>query len=282
MTQPLLKNDFFNIITLSVPIFHKKSTGLSTTGLRTAIASSIIVEAPLSFTESDFLKRMMFLNIRKMTLVVVHDSDGDITPRVMSAKNNESEEFVLTHNFIRNKTFFSHNCFEYYFDSKRKNSAEFIYAFENLNWRKLCLNFATTGIDISGGSNTKKHLLSPLQFRLSQFLICSLGDAAASTTSANFHSPREPRDKKLIEYALTKTHDDIKNLMSNNVNLIDLVCNNNSLTADELDKFLKPRDQVRQELQEKLNIESQNTDSAVDNKIVRSQRKKEQQAKEPK
>lgn len=44
----------------------------------------------------------------------------------------------------------------------------------------ICLNFATMGIGILGGSNTKKHLLSPLQFRLSQFLMCSHGKYATT------------------------------------------------------------------------------------------------------
>lgn len=43
-------------------------------------------------------------------------------------------------------------------------------------------------IDISGGSNNKKHMLSPHQYRLSQFLTCLYGNKSSSKINESFHS----------------------------------------------------------------------------------------------
>jgi hypothetical protein len=125
-TKTQSTTNFVSIITLSVPVLHP-----TLFGLRTSIASSTVVEG-LFFTKSEFFRRMAFLNLRNITIVYVHDYPEEYNPREIPNKF-EGSVYTLTTLFIKSETFFSHNCFEYFFDHKRKNNFEFIYVFQNLN-----------------------------------------------------------------------------------------------------------------------------------------------------
>jgi hypothetical protein len=67
-------------------------------------------------------------------------------------------------------------------------------------------------VDISGGSNRKKYLLSPNQFRLSQFLTCLHASSAPSTVNASFHKDNGnyfASDDKQINYSTKKQQEKI-------------------------------------------------------------------------
>jgi len=67
-------------------------------------------------------------------------------------------------------------------------------------------------VDISGGSNSKKYLLSPHQFRLSQFLLCLQGTTAVVSVSDSFHKDYkdyEKGDDKTFDYSPKKTQESI-------------------------------------------------------------------------
>lgn len=51
----------------------------------------------------------------------------------------------------------------------------FIFCFEGDTWADIIAKFRLNNAIISGRFNTKKHILWPVQFRLSQFLICYYG-----------------------------------------------------------------------------------------------------------
>lgn len=69
-------------------------------------------------------------------------------------------------------------------------------------------------IDISGGSNNKKHMLSPHQYRLSQFLTCLYRNEAPSKINESFH--RTIKDKKSLQYSTKSIQNDIINFAESN------------------------------------------------------------------
>lgn len=80
-------------------------------------------------------------------------------------------------------------------------------------------------INISGGSNSKKHILSPLNHRLSLFLICLYGGAYSSNeVIKSFHTDIGKDGKKMNDFStkrfqnyiidVTKSDEDIKNKIS--------------------------------------------------------------------
>lgn len=78
---------------------------------------------------------------------------------------------------------------------------EIIYIIENLSWKEVCAKFASIYIEISGGSNNKKHLLSSHQFRLSLLSYCLLGIPVLGFIIDSFHKGRDINDKKEINYS---------------------------------------------------------------------------------
>lgn len=52
-----------------------------------------------------------------------------------------------------------------------KNINHSIFLFRNLDYREIVTNLALFKVIISGGSNSKKHILSPIQLRLARFII---------------------------------------------------------------------------------------------------------------
>jgi len=87
---------------------------------------------------------------------------------------------------------------------------------------------------ISGGSNTKKYLLSPLQHRLSQFLICVFGAESSSEIITSFHKPINVEDKKDIDYSTKVNQDRIINFAKSNEILKSRLLDENSLPEDFL------------------------------------------------
>jgi len=66
-------------------------------------------------------------------------------------------------------------------DEIRNNA---IIHFENLEWKEILLNFRRFNIVISGGSNTKRHILSFVQYRLSLFIHTLEGNSQAGLSES--------------------------------------------------------------------------------------------------
>jgi len=61
------------------------------------------------------------------------------------------------------------------------------FIFEGLYWLDVLLGFKQHRVSISGGSNTLRHVLSPVQFRLSQFIMCLEGGIVHKAVGDSFH-----------------------------------------------------------------------------------------------
>ena len=69
-----------------------------------------------------------------------------------------------------------------------------IFLFLGTNWSYLLSDFRLFDIVISGGSNTKRHMLSPLQNKLSKFIAC-YEDNSDAIVSDSFHFDKSPSNK---------------------------------------------------------------------------------------
>lgn len=126
-------------------------------------------------------------------------------------------------------------------------------------------------VDISGGSNSKKYLLSPHQFS-SQFLLCLQGSSAAVSVSDSFHKDYkdyEEGDVKSIDYSpkktqefiidFTRTHDYLKTrILSDNTEIFNGI-------KDYLNKQNKKNTNftINEALNDSSAITSNNENSAI-------------------
>lgn len=189
-------NKKFTFLTLSVPTPNQNKSGF-----KSAIACSFS-ENNFSYINLDkFFINMHNLNLKKFILITVINSvkNPDSHYEQMGIKKfSNDNNCKITQLFITSRRFFSLSTFDYLFEENKEKSYEYIFMFEDTNWKNICVSFLTCGIDISGGSNNKKHLLSPLQFKLSLFLICLYGGSQASNVvKKDFHRVFTSEDKKI-------------------------------------------------------------------------------------
>jgi hypothetical protein len=70
-----------------------------------------------------------------------------------------------------------------------KNINQYIFIFKDVDYGTIVTRLALYNVILSGGSNTKKHILSPIQLRLARFLIALL-NGGGSDVANSFHSDR--------------------------------------------------------------------------------------------
>jgi DNA-dependent RNA polymerase-like protein len=119
---------------------------------------------------------------------------------------------------------------------------DIIFIFEGYIWSSIVGFFRWNNFIVSGGSNTKRHMLSPVQLRLSRFLIAFQLDVPDTFHSENKLYTRVGLDftTKLVEKIFTESKKEQiinnKNININNNN--DNNSNNNKLnTNEEINKF---------------------------------------------
>lgn len=199
---------YFTILTMSVPnVINNK------TGFKSSITSSVTTDK-FSVGSDKILERMEFLNFKKFKVFLI--TEGVTSP--MLYEFFHPENYILSKYsvlLINRNLFFTLECFEHLIDENKEDSFENIFVFDGISWKELCAQFALISIDISGGSNTKKHLLSNLQFKLALFLSCIYDGSEASTIiKKSFHRDFNAEDKKRFNYSTKGNQDKIINFVS--------------------------------------------------------------------
>lgn len=88
----------------------------------------------------------------------------------------------------------------YIFSLENTIKTQIIFGFLDLNWDLIVSQFRAVNIEVSGGSNSKKHLFSPNHLKLSQFLLCLLGDQTNEEVVESFHNTSKIHLSKYINY----------------------------------------------------------------------------------
>lgn len=119
------------------------------------------------------LGRLSFLNIKKLKVLFVSEYYEKVDS--LFDEGDESRKFEL--HVMNTDLFFENLCF----DDLNKyikvpliddvNSTNTIFIFNDLTWKEVIQNFRARNIVLSGGSITKRHMLTPVHFKLAQFLI---------------------------------------------------------------------------------------------------------------
>lgn len=158
-----------------------------------AIATSSVIsmqdlKSRISST-SALLANLNSVSNHNLNIVVISQETTEV--KVFKLDNELTSNITITlipfNEFWTEKTIvssFIHNDFT--------NKA--IFLFEDMTYKQIVTHFAVFGIVISGGSNTKKHILSPIQLRLARFIIAIEGAQSSQKVAVSFHDiENEPK-----------------------------------------------------------------------------------------
>ena len=174
----MTNNTFYTIISFSAPKFHA--------GYYNIIASSHYFFSGNAFPifSQDFADKLDTVYEDKLRIIIVGD---DVTEIQTNKIGNSISNDYIAYSYPE-KLFFNENTIREVF-FKNKNVHQFIFIFKNKDYHRIVTNFAFLHIICSGGSNTKKHMLSPIQLRLARFLIAFLS-VSRKSVSQSFHYKR--------------------------------------------------------------------------------------------
>jgi hypothetical protein len=168
---------FYTILSLSAPRLINGSYNI--------IASSHYLGfMDDKFNPSILAKRLKMVYDSSLKFVNINN---DITKFSISKVGDSfSKDFTILN--FSNELFFTTDNLAHIL-IKNKNINQFIFMFKDRDYGELVANLALFNIIVSVGSNTKKHILSPIQLRLARFLIALLS-GGGSDVANSFHSDR--------------------------------------------------------------------------------------------
>lgn len=169
------KNQFFTVVAFS--------TSKKIRGLHYLIACSHFINQKPNLNDETLIIRLEFLHARKLILIKISNDEIPITePRRIG--NSLETELIVPH--ISTDNFFQKEILDRLVLENIENSKYMIYIFSNSTYLQIANAFRHYDIIISGGSVTKRHMLSPLQLRLSRFIIGKDGHNDSSVVES-FH-----------------------------------------------------------------------------------------------
>jgi len=166
------KNNFY--------IYVAFSSSKIINNLHHVIASSYFKFYTESLDFDSILKRLEFLKVRK--LIIINVINNDFKSKIDKFSHSFNTEFAIYN--ISRKDFFTKKILNLLLLKNHDNSRFMIFHFENQTWANLLLNFRRLDIIVSGGSNTKRHIISPVQLRLAQFIVCLEGFSSSGVVES--------------------------------------------------------------------------------------------------
>jgi hypothetical protein len=131
--------------------------------------------------------------------------------------------------------------------------------------------FFTVGIDISGGSNSKKHLLSPLQHRLSLLLTCIYGSESSSIIKSSFHSHNSLnfyQSKKMHNYKEKGLEEKVFDFIKSSESLKNKINQTSDIEISEILSF-----NTEEDSKENKSINNSTDDSDIKNNLIKNDQK---------
>jgi hypothetical protein len=123
------------------------------------------------------------------TLLVVEELDKDSTVQREQEFKNLKVICLTPEEFFKKET-------TKYFLSNLGQDTNLVLMFRTTNWQTLLEKFETINIVVSGGSANKRHLISPIQVRLIEFLKCWFGfDIMRRIVESHYSDEKELRTK---------------------------------------------------------------------------------------
>ena len=182
------------IVCMTIPKI--KNTNYINKKLYSSIASITRVEN-INFDMLEFYDRMELFGIKRF--VVIFISDKYIENKISKDLNfNERGTVEVEIIYIMKNYFFSIEYMNELYDLDKNSHSNIIFGFFVDSWAEIVASFMSVDIEVSGGSNSKKHMFSPNHLRMSQFLYCLLGNSTTEVVNYSFHnSPKSITNKKI-------------------------------------------------------------------------------------
>lgn len=193
-----------------------------------AIASSYYLLHPINLNSSEMINSLDIVYNNKLTIIII----SEMVNKIEITKLGDSIYSNYTIYKIPPREFYVQSFINKTLLNNKINQT--ILMFENKDYRTVVDNLALFNIIISGGSNTKKHLLSPVQLRLARFII-AISNFTGSDVAESFHFESESLKKGIdltsteAKLMISQVTDDMRNDIIHNPN------DNNKNTNKSLD-----------------------------------------------
>jgi hypothetical protein len=136
------------------------------------IASIFITISNIKIDVEYLMNRLNIINMRK--LVYINISDNNFSEKIAKTYELSYDRSITMIRMDYNAFGSPESIRKLIIENKGLNS--FIFHFEQKKWSEILMFFRQYNIIVSGGSNTKRHVLSPVQLRLAFFLMGLNGD----------------------------------------------------------------------------------------------------------
>jgi hypothetical protein len=153
--------------------------------------------------QTNLLERFKYSHFNHYTLVVVEQKAGitkDLSPH-LRIQGISLEEFLEPSLTIK-----------YFLDNFKQNT-NLVFMFRTNNWQNILTAFRLIGISISGGPTSKRHINSPVSFRLDEFLKSWFGVDLMRRIVDSYYSEEKglrSRVKPYIDFTSKTVSDEIK------------------------------------------------------------------------
>lgn len=131
------------------------------------IMASTYFEINKDFNISKLIEKSNYFGDTRYKIIIIEEDISIFTP-IISESNITIERWCP-------KIFFDKEIYNFFIRSKTPKS-NIIYIFKNITWQQIVANFRMHKIIVSGGSTIKRHILSPIQIKLSIFMIVYEGN----------------------------------------------------------------------------------------------------------
>lgn len=221
------------LMCMTLPIFKGKQYFKL---IHSSIASIVIIEN-FKFYVKDILSRMEILGVKRIIIIFITPNSDAENNKIdnRSIYNNKQETAEIKVIYILEEYFFSfdylNELFKLYNEEPNHN---ILFCFSDLKWMRIAAKFMTVNIEVSGGSNSKKHMISPNQLKMVQLLTCLFGDSVKGIVSNSFHKRSKEEVMKVINYE----NPEVKEYINNTVGEKHSVNNDNKEVVDVLKKSL--------------------------------------------
>ena len=148
------------------------------------------------------------------------DKDYDLTKEWVNVTNCSKFNMYI----VLDQLFFTEKFLDNSLFSNRFNLINSVFIFDYTEWKDLVHKFKKFNIELSGGSTTKRQVLSPVQINLARFLISVDGLKKSHNTVVNSFNLHEKIHKKVSinifskDYKLWLIREYIKFIFINNEN----------------------------------------------------------------
>ena len=170
------------IVSLTHPIKKKTESGILS-----SIASVVHIDE--FYMHDAFFIYMSKLAIPHFVLFIISKEENETSEKTELQHYSFATEKYLSMVYIRDIDFFTQDILRFVFWGYKEyyKNAQVFYIFKDIPWQIITLKFRFHNIEISGGSNSKKHLFSPNHLKLSQFLYCLFGNKVYDLVGKSFH-----------------------------------------------------------------------------------------------